>query len=174
MIGPRRMSEDFERAIELTLNAAQATSLKHVFWFANHYYWSSPTLGDLPTISPECGWDRVPSGWSLVHPTNTLIEARARYLQGHFLGDATLPRWVTDGVQLRLKATPAVRRDGLRTTVGSHSGDDRAWPKEIGTITRREGNGWWDWGIAFERGRWVAGDVDLAMLKNFARVTSDT
>jgi len=73
-----------------------------------------------------------------------------------------VPRWVAQGVRVRVKSTPLLREYGVRTRGSIHgAADDRAWPKEVGTVRRREGNGVWDWRVEFERGRTAVLDEEL-------------
>ncbi|MCB9597416.1 MAG: DUF3560 domain-containing protein [Sandaracinaceae bacterium] len=78
-----------------------------------------------------------------------------------------VPRWFAEGVRVRVKATPILRAHGLRVR-GSVKADNRAWPKEVGVLGRREGNGCWDWRVEFARGRTVV--VDEEVLGAVARV----
>jgi hypothetical protein len=65
-----------------------------------------------------------------------------------------LPKWVQPGARAKVKATPDLRRCGVRVFGSiSHASDDRAFPSDVGTVERREGSGWWDYAIVFSRGR---------------------
>jgi hypothetical protein len=80
-----------------------------------------------------------------------------------YIGDA-LPKWIRDGVLVRTKSTPITRRHGLQVILGR----DRTWPGEVGTIRRRDGNGWWDWQLCMPRG--LSYTLDLRILENLIRV----
>lgn len=73
------------------------------------------------------------------------------------LGEKTVkwPRWAVDGVQLRIKATPELRRIGLRLQVqpGGDPGDWRGVSGELGTLRVSEWQGNTLRVVEFERGR---------------------
>lgn len=66
---------------------------------------------------------------------------------GDYIGDE-LPKWVKEGICVRVKHTRNTRQFGLKII----SGPDRTWPGEIGVITKQQGNGWWCYRIEFPRG----------------------
>ena len=93
-----------------------------------------------------------------------------------------VPRWVAEGVKVRVKSTPDTRvgnrlSRGIQMSRSRDKNDCAAWANDIGTVTRRvrphptqaevdagecwyggkpyvagEG-GWWDWCVEFSRGR---------------------
>ena len=65
-----------------------------------------------------------------------------------YIGDV-LPKWVDEGVYVRVKSTPETRKYGLPRYGG---GQDLTWANEVGVIRRSDGNGWWDWRVHFPRG----------------------
>lgn len=68
------------------------------------------------------------------------------------MGPKDLPKWVKNGVEIRVKSTVDLRATGVSAN-GGERGDSVAWPGEVATIVRIEGNGWWSWSIQFLRGR---------------------
>lgn len=81
-----------------------------------------------------------------------------------YVGDA-LPKWVAAGVRLKVKSTPHLRKYGLQI----RSGNEQAYPGDVGTVERSEGNGWWDWRIVFPR---YGGSyrLDQGLLEKLTRV----
>ena len=65
-----------------------------------------------------------------------------------YIGDV-MPKWVADGVRVRVKSTSITREFGFSWR---HDTQDRTWPGELGTIVRSVGNGWWSWRVEFPRG----------------------
>jgi hypothetical protein len=65
---------------------------------------------------------------------------------GNYSGDV-MPSWVKEGVRVKVKSTPITRQYGLSQGLG-----DKVWPGDVGTIRERQGNGWWDYDVLFERG----------------------
>lgn len=61
----------------------------------------------------------------------------------------TFPKWVVEGVRVKVVRNAITKRFGLAILPTKH---DRTWPGEVGTIVRSEGNGWWDWSVEFPRG----------------------
>ena len=93
------------------------------------------------------------------------------------LRPADAPKWWTEGALVKVKATPHLRRYGLRAAIPWESSghpDRVAWPGEIGVVQltfraldrRKLGEdvdteAWWNWCVMFERGRcWYPGDKD--------------
>lgn len=151
MIPARAIGNDFSQAIESALRAVVATGLAHAFWHDDreHAYLTTPAVnGDCDVSIAVCQ-----EGSIVILPTDDVAAARKRYLDLHYVGAEGLPKWVADGIFLRVKATADLRKHGFSTTQGGHRSDDRAWPGEIGIVHRREGNGWWTWQVEFERGR---------------------
>lgn len=72
-------------------------------------------------------------------------------------GAADLPKWFKEGAKLRVKATKDLRRHGVSAIVPSwgNKADNVAWPGEVATVERVDGNGWWDWRLVFDRGRFI-------------------
>lgn len=54
-----------------------------------------------------------------------------------------LPSWVKEGARVKVVTNSLTREYGLTTLVPIPAGS-------VGTIKRREGNGWWDWVVEFE------------------------
>jgi hypothetical protein len=81
-----------------------------------------------------------------------------------------LPSWFIVGAKVKVKTTPALRRSGVRVSGSTSSAaDDHAWPGEVGTVERRDGNGWWDYAVVFGRGRrFVVSRIEE--IENFVRV----
>jgi hypothetical protein len=158
---------DFDAAIKRALEIVKEKHQTH--WFGTdpahglyaiepHIPFTSPPMEDRSEIEP---------GWSLIHIADSLDDARKRHLALHYHGPK-LPKWWADGVELRVKSTPILRKYGLRTTEGSSHLDRHVGPGEVGRIVRREGNGWWNWVIEFERGRLLS--VNDEALGSLARV----
>lgn len=160
MSAPRKLPGKFDAAMVEALRLTQEVGEVRFFWYdgVRRYY----ILG----VAEQGFYE----GSTHVAPGDTLQEARKRYLDKHYEGAADLPKWWQDGVEVRVKATPEMRRTGLRTAVGDNgSGDAVAWPNERGTIARNEGDGWWCWTIVFSRGRHAV-RVAAEMVKHLARV----
>lgn len=104
-------------------------------------------------ISVETASERIRNNWHA--PVSTEPE---------YTGSAA-PKWVKDGVSVKVKTTPSTRRNGLR--VGTN---DAVYAGEQGVIRRREGNGWWDWRVEFSRGRFLI--PSLGEWTDFVRVKS--
>lgn len=132
-----------DAALYAARRLAAAEGVMPWFWFDPDYGYQA-TFRQLENVAAL--------GAILVSGDELVADARKRYLALHYRGD-TMPRWVCEGAQVRVKAVAGVRKVGIGTTTGRSAGDDRAWPKEIGTVHRREGNGWWEWKLVFERGR---------------------
>ena len=81
-----------------------------------------------------------------------------------YIGDA-MPKWVAAGVRVRVKSTSITRKYGFDSLYGTQ---DRAWPGEVGTIVRSDGNGWWTWRVEFPRG--LSYRLSADRLENLVRV----
>ena len=86
---------------------------------------------------------------------------------GNYIGES-FPAWVRDGARVRIKSTQTTRDYGV-----SQGSGEKVWPGDIGVIRTRQGNGWWDWEVVFERGD-LRPDVRLVLdgdrLEKMARV----
>ena len=81
-----------------------------------------------------------------------------------YIGDE-MPRWVGEGVQVRVKHTPVTRKHGLGVKAWAN---DRTWNGEVGVIKRVEGNGWWNWQVEFPRA--LSYSLSTQLLENLVRV----
>lgn len=72
-------------------------------------------------------------------------------------GPTDCPKWAKSGVRVRVKSTPILREYGIRCRIrdGASKADDRVWPGDVGTVEVEQGNEWWRYVLAFERGRTV-------------------
>ena len=68
------------------------------------------------------------------------------FKEQEYTGSTDLPKWVAEGVRVRVKKTPHIRQYGIG------SGDHKLWGGEIGVIERQDGTGWWDWSVKFPHG----------------------
>ena len=87
-------------------------------------------------------------------------------LTGEHIGDE-MPRWVADGVRVRVKHTPETRQYGF--TIRAFE-NDRTWPGEEGVIRATQCNGWWCYFVEFPRG--LTYRLDAERLGKLARVPS--
>lgn len=96
------------------------------------------------------------------------FEPTDEYKEQEYSGDV-MPAWVAEDMKMKTKSTPHLREYGLRVVGGAHH-DSKAWPKDIGTIRRHDGIGWWNWVVEFDRGRSIGlGERELEDLLRVRR-----
>ena len=73
-----------------------------------------------------------------------------------FVGDE-FPKWVKDGARVRIKRVQGITcgrgATGLFCASPGYSyakSSHRLWSGDVGTIRRRDGNGWWDYEVEFD------------------------
>jgi len=103
------------------------------------------------------------SGRCVVYGCNCRgFKSSDEFLEQEYTGAADLPSWVADGVRVKVKKTPNIRKYGLGT------GMSKLWGGEIGFVERQDGVGWWDWIVRFPQG--VSKRLDASLLEDVVRV----
>lgn len=67
-----------------------------------------------------------------------------------------MPRWVREGVSVKVKATPILRRHGLRTHGALHAEQNYVYAGDVGTVRRGDGG----WYVEFSYGRLLTLDEE--------------
>ena len=83
------------------------------------------------------------------------------FIEQEYVGEP-MPKWVAEGVKVKVKSTPDVKKDGVGY------GNDILWGGEVGVIEKADGTAWWDWSVRFDRGRTHRLDEDF--FEKLARV----